>query len=80
MAIRITGLGDAEVFEPMVAKVPAELRGRIESAQMFHEALEHRWYLSEHAGHDVGLNFAIHGYINDVLPFRCDSGVNLLTQ
>ncbi len=70
----------SEVFEPMVAKVPAELRGRIESAQMFHEALEHRWYLSEHAGHDVGLNFAIQGYINDVLPFRRDSGVNSLTQ
>ncbi len=70
----------SEVFEPMVAKVPAELRGRIESAQMFHEALEHRWYLSEHAGHDVGLNFAIQGYINDVLPFRRDSGVNLLAQ
>lgn len=70
----------SEVFEPMVAQVPAELRGRIESAQMFHEALEHRWYLSEHAGHDVGLNFAIQGYINDVLPFRRDSGVNLLAQ
>ncbi len=69
-----------EVFEPMVAQVPAELRGRIESAQMFHEALEHRWYLSEQAGHDVELNFAIQSYINDVLPFRRDSGVNSLTQ
>jgi len=70
----------SEVFEPMVAQVPTELRGRIESAQMFHEALEHRWYLSEQAGHDVGLNFAIQSYINDLLPFRRDSGVNSLTQ
>lgn len=70
----------SEVFEPMVAQVPPELSGRIESAQMFHEALEHRWYLSENAGYDVGLNFAIQGYINDVLPFRRDSGINLLAQ
>ncbi len=83
LGISVNGLARkwlSEVFEPMVAQVPTELRGRIESAQMFHEALEHRWYLSEQAGHDVGLNFAIQSYINDLLPFRRDSGVNALTQ
>jgi hypothetical protein len=54
-----------------------ELQGRIEPAQLFHEVLEHRWYLSEKVGHDVGLVFAAHSYIADVLPFRRDSGVEL---
>lgn len=66
-----------EVFYPTVSLIPPELQGRIESAQFFHEALEHRWYLSEKAGHDVGLDFAALSYIRDVLPMRRDSGVVL---
>ena len=65
-----------EVFYPTVSLIPAELQGRIEAAQFFHEALEHRWYLSEKAGHDVGLEFAALSYIADVLPMRRDSGVD----
>lgn len=67
----------AEVFNPTVAMVPAELAGRIEPAQFFHETLEHRWYLSERAGHDVGLEFAAKAYVTDVLPYRRDSGVDV---
>ncbi|MEY4496891.1 MAG: hypothetical protein RLZZ364_196 [Actinomycetota bacterium] len=66
-----------EVFNPTVELIPVELRGRIEVAQFFHEALEHRWYLSEKAGHDVGLEFAAQSYVNEILPFRRDSGVDL---
>lgn len=65
------------VFKPTVALIPAELEGRIEVAQFFHEALEHRWYLSEKAGHDVGLEFAAQSYVDNILPFRRDSGVDL---
>ena len=39
-----------EVFEPTVAAVPPELRGRRAAAELFHELLEHRWFLSEQAG------------------------------
>jgi hypothetical protein len=66
-----------DIFQPIIALVPMELQGRIEPAQLFHEVLEHRWYLSEKVGHDVGLVFAAHSYIADVLPFRRDSGVEL---
>ena len=66
-----------EVFNPTVALIPNELLGRIEVAQFFHEALEHRWYLSEKAGHDVGLEFAAQSYVNEILPHRRDSGVDL---
>ena len=69
-----------EVFNPTVALIPLELQGRIEVAQFFHEALEHRWYLSEKAGHDVGLEFAAQSYVDEILPFRRDSGVDLVKE
>ena len=63
-----------QVFYPTVSLIPRELQGLIESAQFFHEVLEHRWYLGEKAGHDVGLEYAALTYIQDVLPIRRDSG------
>ncbi len=57
----------AEVFEPTVAAVPPELRGKRAAAELFHELLEHRWFLSEKAGRDVGLKQAIPDYIETVL-------------
>ena len=67
-----------EIFNPIVNSVPAEHLGRVEPAQLFHEVLEHRWYLSEAAGHDVGLDLACKTYISEVLPFRRDSGIELV--
>jgi hypothetical protein len=67
-----------EVFNPIVNSVPAEHVGRVEPAQLFHEVLEHRWYLSEAAGHDVGLDLACKTYISEVLPYRRDSGIELV--
>ena len=69
-----------EVFRPTVNLIPANLEGRIEHAQFFHEVLEHRWYLSEKAGHDVGLEFAAKSYVAEVLPYRRDSGVDVNMQ
>jgi hypothetical protein len=63
-----------EVFRHVVEQVPPSLRGRVEDAQLFHEVLEHRWYLGERAGRDVGLDFATSDYIAAILPSRMDSG------
>jgi hypothetical protein len=57
-----------DVFEPTIAAVPEELRGRLEPAELFHQVLDHRWYLSEAAGHDVGLSEAVKSFIGTVLP------------
>jgi hypothetical protein len=57
-----------EVFEPTVAAVPPHLRGRLEPAELFHQVLDHRWYLSEAAGHDVGLREAVASFVSTVLP------------
>ena len=67
-----------EIFNPIANSVPAEHIGRIEPAQLFHEVLEHRWYLSEAAGYDVGLDFACKTYVSEVLPYRRDSGIELV--
>ena len=40
-----------DVFEPLRAMIPEQLRGVIEPAELFHDVLVHRWYLSERAGH-----------------------------
>jgi hypothetical protein len=60
----------AEVYEPIVARIPPELRGRLEPPELFHELLEHRYYLSEAAGHEVDNETAIASYIDTVLRFR----------
>ena len=67
-----------EVFNKVVSSVPPHLRGRIEDAQLFHEVLEHRWYLGEEAGRDVGLEYATEHYITHILPTRIDSGAPTL--
>ena len=67
-----------DVFEPTIAAVPAELRGRLEPAELFHQVLDHRWYLSEAAGHDVGLSEAVKSFISTVLPRASTPGLEEL--
>ena len=58
----------AEVYDPVVNAIPDELRGRLDEAEVFHEVLEHRWFLSEKAGRDVGTTAAARDYFRRVLP------------
>jgi hypothetical protein len=57
-----------DVYQPVVATVPDELAGRLEPAEVFHEVLEHRWFLSERAGFDVGTWAAARSYVQHELP------------
>ena len=57
-----------EVYDPVIAAVPDDLRGRLPPAEVFHEVLEHRWYMSEAAGVDVGTTAAAKAYMKQVLP------------
>jgi tRNA A-37 threonylcarbamoyl transferase component Bud32 len=57
----------ADVFEPAIAAVPGDLWPKRQAAELFHELLEHRWYLSEREGRDVGLDEAIQSYLDTVL-------------
>ncbi len=59
-----------DTYHHVMNQVPEELRDRVEQTQMFHEILEHRWYLGEKAGHDVGLDLPTRDYIENILPYR----------
>src|SRR5690606_29483790 len=41
-----------DVFEPVIEAIPLELQEKLEPAEVFHEVLEHRWFLSEAAGRE----------------------------
>src|SRR5919197_4678975 len=57
-----------EVFEPTIAAVPEELWARLPAAEVFHQVLEHRWFLSERARKDVGIDEAVRSYVESELP------------
>ena len=57
----------ADVFEPAIAAVPGELWPKRQAAELYHELLEHRWYLSEQEGREVGMDEAIRSYVDTVL-------------
>jgi hypothetical protein len=57
-----------EVYDVVLAAIPESLRGRLAPAEIFHEILEHRWYLSESEGRDVGTTAAAKSYFETVLP------------
>jgi hypothetical protein len=61
-----------EVYDPVIAAIPEELSGRLPPAEVFSEVLEHRWYMSETAGLDVGTTAATRDYIEHVLPDASD--------
>jgi len=62
----------SEVYEPVVGAIPSEYTGKLEPAEVFHEVLEHRWYISENAGSDVSLLDAVRSYVSEVLSKRRD--------
>lgn len=61
-----------EVFEPAVRAVPRDLRRKLEPAEIYHELLEHRWYIAQQRGADVPLTEAVDSYIDNVLRHRPD--------
>jgi hypothetical protein len=62
----------ADVYEPLMAMVPPDRRGKLQPAELFHQVLEHRWYLSEQAGREVDLFETARDFIDTQLPARPD--------
>lgn len=61
-----------EVFNPTVKGVPRELRRKLEPAEIFHEVLEHRWFLAEQEERNVPMMEAVAHYVETVLKHRPD--------
>ena len=80
--VRVSRLGDDEemaahewltrVFEPVVKAIPWDLRAKLEPAEVFHQVLEHRWYMSQARGRAVPIAEVLTSYIDDVLRHRRD--------
>ena len=68
-----------EVFQKVIDAIPDELRSRLEPIEVFHEVIEHKWYLSEKEGHDVGVDRALRSYLSNVLP-RSPAERQVLTE
>ncbi|MFB2554801.1 DUF4032 domain-containing protein [Herbiconiux liangxiaofengii] len=62
----------AKVFEPVIRAIPRDLKGKLEPAEIFHQLLEHRWYMSQAQNRDVPLAEALSSYIDDILRHRRD--------
>lgn len=65
------------VYEPVIRRIPEDLRGKLEPAEFFHEVLEHRWYASERVGHDTSIWAAADDYLTHVLPEKPDEAAVL---
>ena len=65
------------VYEPIVRMIPTEMRARLEPPEVFHEILEHRWYLSERSGKELDLFDAAKKYFDSVLAKRPDEAVTV---
>ena len=66
-----------DVFTPVVRAIPSELAGKLEPAQLYHEYLEHRWYMAQQAGHDIPREEALASYITNILQSKRDEAVLL---
>ncbi|MDT3330276.1 MULTISPECIES: DUF4032 domain-containing protein [Microbacterium] len=81
-AARVSRLGSDEemvahewltrVFEPVVKAIPWELRSKLEPAEVFHQVLEHRWYMSQARGRSIPIAEVLSSYIDGVLRHRRD--------
>lgn len=64
-----------QVYDPIMELVPQQTRGKLEPAEIFHEILVHRWYLSERAGAEISIFDTARDYIESVLTNRPDEAI-----
>ena len=69
-----------DIFEPAVRAVPKELRKKLEPAQVYHELLDHRWFLAQQQGRDIPMKEVVKSYVKNVLPGRPDEQAILGVQ
>jgi hypothetical protein len=65
----------SQIYEPIMSLVPPGARGKLEPAEIFHEILVHRWYLSERAGAEIGIFDTARDYIETVLMAKPEEDV-----
>lgn len=66
-----------ECFEPAINAIPPKLRQKLEPAQIYHELLEHRWFLAQQRQSDVEMDEVVQSYMKNVLTKKRDEAVFL---
>jgi hypothetical protein len=61
-----------DCYDPVIEAIPRDMAAKLEPAEVFHEVLEHRWFLSQAAGHEVSAAHATKSYIDNVLRYKPD--------
>jgi len=64
-----------QIFEPIMALIPPDATGKLEPAEIFHEILEHRWYLSEQRGQEIDIHETARDYIARFLTAKPDEAI-----
>lgn len=62
----------SERYRSALDLVPDDLRGRLEDPEVYHEILEHNWYLNEQSSDEVLLEDATRDYVEKILSRRID--------
>ena len=57
----------AEVYQPVVDSIPADMQSHLEPAELFHQLLEHRYLMAERRGGEVRTKEALDDYLAGVL-------------
>lgn len=63
------------VFQPIIGRIPRDLRNKLEPAEIMHQLLDYRWQLSEREGRDVSLEEALPTFIDEELRGYRDEAV-----
>jgi hypothetical protein len=70
----------AEVFQPAIDGIPPEARRKLEPAELYHQILEHRWFMSERAGREIRTEDARDDYVRTVLEHLPDEKQVVLSE
>ncbi|HMD10938.1 MAG TPA: DUF4032 domain-containing protein, partial [Marmoricola sp.] len=57
-------------YEPIMEMIPPDQRVKLEGPEVYHQILEHRWYLSERAGFEQDIFDTARDYFANVLVHR----------
>lgn len=57
----------ADVYDPLVESIPKDLRSRLEPPEIFHNLLEHRYYMSQQQHRGVANDEALDDYLLTIL-------------
>ena len=62
----------SERYQPTLELMPSDLRDRLEDPEIYHQVLEHNWYLNESADGEIDLLSAALSYVDTVLEHQSD--------